>query len=254
VPVDGPWYRTHFERFYHDVWFAEQGTPDEHAAEAQDEADAIDRLLALPSGAAILDLACGHGRHAIELARHGYLVTGLDLSAHHIALARSAAESAGVEVTWIHADMRELPSGPFDAIINVCTAFGYLETEAEDQKILDAACHCLRPGGRFLLDVLSRDIVRNFRPLRWYPLQDGGYFLQRTSFDLMTGLWQGDNIRVRPDGRSESQAFNIRLYTLTELARMLAAAGMTLKGTWGSLDGQEFTLDSPRLVLLAERT
>jgi 2-polyprenyl-3-methyl-5-hydroxy-6-metoxy-1,4-benzoquinol methylase len=138
--VDTPWYRTHFERFYHDVWYAEQGTPEEHAAEAHDEAAAIDRLLALPPGAVILDLACGHGRHAIELARHGYLMTGLDLSGRHITLARSAAEAAGVRVTWIQADMRDLPRGPFDAILNACTAFGYLESQAEDQKVLDGGC------------------------------------------------------------------------------------------------------------------
>jgi D-alanine-D-alanine ligase len=82
------------------------------------------QTLALPPGAALLDLACRQGRYPIALARQGYRVTGLDLPASHLALARQAAAAEGVAVTWVEADMRDLPTWPFDAIINLFSAFG----------------------------------------------------------------------------------------------------------------------------------
>jgi SAM-dependent methyltransferase len=218
---------------------------------------AIDFLvpaLALPPGAALLDLACGHGRHAIELARRGYHVMGLDLSASHLALARDAAAAAGVDVTWVEADMREPPPGPFDAVINLFSAFGYLESDADDQQVLTAVGRALRPGGRFLLETRNREqVVRTFQSHVWQPLADGSLFLQEATLDLSTGRIRTQVTLVAPDGRREQREFIMRQYTLAELGHMLAAAGLTLTQTWGGFDGAPYTLDSRRLVLLAER-
>ena len=91
------------------------------------EADGIWRLLSLQEGAAVLDLGCGHGRIAIELAKRGGLVTGLDASVKFLALAREAAGAAGLQIDFIEGDMRQLPwQGEFDAVVIWFTTFGYL--------------------------------------------------------------------------------------------------------------------------------
>jgi hypothetical protein len=72
-------------------------------------------------------------------------------------------------------------------------------------------------------------------------------------FDLHTSRVHTRVTVVEPDGRRASREFIVRQYTLTELAHMLAAAGLTLVHTWGGFEGAPYTLDSPRLVLLAER-
>jgi SAM-dependent methyltransferase len=249
-----PWYRRLFDGFYYDVWFRRGASDAARAEQTAAEVAFLVQALALPPGAALLDLACGHGRHAIALAQRGYRVTSLDLSASHLTLARQAAAAQGVAVTWVEADMRDLPAGPFDAVVNLFSAFGYLESEAADQQVLAAVGRALRPGGRFLLDIRSREhMVRHFRAHEWQPLADGSLFLQQAAFDLRTSRVQTQAILVEPDGRREHHEFSVRQYSLTELVGMLAAAGLTVTQTWGGFDGSSYTLDIRRLVLLAER-
>jgi SAM-dependent methyltransferase len=102
------------------------------------EVEGIVNLLALPERSEILDLCCGHGRHAIALAQRGYRVTGQDLSEFLLARGRAEADAKTVELDWILSDMRRIPfEQRFDAVINIFSSFGYLETEDEDQRVLD---------------------------------------------------------------------------------------------------------------------
>jgi SAM-dependent methyltransferase len=92
------------------------------------EVDFLLDELAIPPGSEILDVGCGTGRHAIELAGRGYVVTGLDLSSAMLARADSAARQRGVSVEWLQADATRFafPSR-FDAALCLCEgAFGLL--------------------------------------------------------------------------------------------------------------------------------
>src|SRR3981081_2464520 len=81
------------------------------------EVDQIEALLQLHPPRRILDLPCGQGRHAIEFARRGYDVTGVDLSEYMLGVARERADMAGVRVRWLTGDMREaLPGQRFDLV------------------------------------------------------------------------------------------------------------------------------------------
>ena len=130
APAD--WYDGFFEREWLDV--IALATPDERT---QQQVDFILERLALAPGASVLDLACGHGRITLELARRGFRATGLDLSARSLELARAAAKGEGLDVEWIHADMRELPAGArFDAVINVNLKGVFLSMKYELPHIL----------------------------------------------------------------------------------------------------------------------
>src|SRR3972149_3624699 len=135
-----PWYRTFFERDYYDYFYVggPRGifTQEQETQRNEQQEDFIVQALELPEGARILDLGCGWGRHAVRLAQRGYRVTGLDLSAYHLRLARAAARRAGVEVEWVRADMRDVPGrARYDAVINMFTSFGYFDSEADDQRV-----------------------------------------------------------------------------------------------------------------------
>lgn len=223
--------------------------------EAEAEADFIVEALALPAGASILDLACGEGRHTIALARRGYCMTGLDLTALHLRLARLAAKEAGVRVRWRRADMRDIPwQGEFDAVMSMFTAFGYLESDDEDFKVLAGVARALKSGGRFLLDVVNRErLVRFWQWQGWYEREDGGVCLEDRSFDLAAGRQRVRILSIDSHGARDERHIDLRLYTLTELAKMLSRAGLEVRRTWGAFDGREYGLDSRRMIVLAEK-
>jgi SAM-dependent methyltransferase len=246
-----PWYVSLFGEEYFQVYgplLSEERT--------MREVEGIVRLLALPKGSRILDLACGHGRHAIALAEHGYRVTGQDLSELFLDRARADAETRGVAVNWVHEDMRDIPFvDEFDAVINIFTAFGYFESDAEDQRVLDQVHKALRPSGRFLLETMHRDaLVRTFQPSAVIRHEGGLLVTEERSFDQLAGRAAVRLTLLYPDGRRSELGHDARSYTLTELARMLASSGLELQATHGGLDGSPLTLDSRRLVAIARRT
>lgn len=245
-----PWYVEYFGEDY-----LRMHAPVLSPERSEQETSLILERLALPAGSRILDLCCGHGRHSVRLASLGYEVTGLDLSEVLLAAAQAEAEKAGVTVRWVHSDMREIPfEAEFDAVINIFSAFAYLESETEDQKVLEQVFQALKPGGLFLMEIMHRDgIVRRLEPCSITRHPDGLIVLEERQIDLLTSRGE---IRVtmieagRP--HTEYRLF-LRLYSLTELAGMLQAAGLSLIGYFGGLDGSELTLDSRQMVLLARK-
>jgi len=248
--VDPRWYTS----FFDDEWLQSIALhiPPERTAR---EVDFLVEALRLEPGARILDLACGHGRHSLELARRGYRVTGLDLSEPSLAIAREAAEREGLQVEFLHGDMREIPFvAEFDAVINMFTAFGYLESEAEDQRVLDGVARALKPGGAFLMDTINALwLFRHFRPFEWQELKGGTLLLEKRAYDPLTGRHNATWLLIHPDGRRHQQQGSFRLYTLVELAAMLRRAGLTVEATWGDFEAGEYGLDTRRMIVLARR-
>ncbi len=246
-----PWYKEFFGEPYLRI-YAPMLTPERTAEDVK----GIVTLLALPPGSAILDLACGHGRHAIPLAEQGYQVTGLDLSEHFLDLARGEAAARGVPLRWVHGDMREIPFvTEFDGVINMFTAFGYLESDAEDQRVFHQVAKALKPGGRFLMELIHREsLMRRYAPNSITRLADGTLVLEEHRFNLLTSRNEVRVTMLDPDGRRSEHHHAVRIYSLTELARMLTAVGLELKAYYGGVDGSDLTLDSRRLALVSQKT
>jgi SAM-dependent methyltransferase len=244
-----PWYKTFFGEDYLQIYTFL--TPER----TEREVDGIVTLLHLPTASSILDLCCGHGRHAIALARRGYQVTGLDLSAVFLQRAQADADHQGVQVRLEEGDMRKIPfENAFEAIINIFTAFGYLESEEEDQQVLQQVQRALKPGGLFLLETLHREwLVRNFEPSEIHRHPDGLMVLEERTFDLLTGRCDVQVTMLSPDGQRRQYTHSVRMYTLRELARMLAAAGLQVQACYGGLDGSRLSLNSPRLVVIGAK-
>jgi SAM-dependent methyltransferase len=252
-PAPPPWWETFFGEDYLRIYGP--ALPPERTAR---EVEGLVRLLeqlGVPPGGAVLDLACGHGRHAVPLAGRGYRVTGLDLSRVFLRRAEEDARAAGVDVRWVHGDMREIPfDAEFDAVLNIFTAFGYFDAEDEDLGVLRQVRKALKPGGVFVLETLHRDaLVRGFRPHGLTRHEDGLLVLEEREFDPLSGRSRTRLTMIHPDGTRREHAYSTRVYAATELAGLCAAAGLEVAAHHGGLDGGALTLDSRRLVLACRR-
>lgn len=226
-------------------------TPERTAAEV----DFIEGLLAVPGNAAVLDLACGYGRHAIGMARRGYVVTGLDFNPHYLEIAAAEAQAAGVSVTWRVGDMRELPfTSEFAAVYSFFTSFGYFGDD-ENEQVLAGIARALVPGGRFLLDMMNRDwLLTHPQQRTWTQREDGGLFMEETSLELAASRVVARQLLIDPQGGPQvTKEYYLRAYTCAELTALLRRHGLVVKDVYGGTDRRVYDTEAHRLVLVAER-
>ncbi len=216
------------------------------------QVDALERALGLAPPMAVVDLGCGHGRHANELGRRGYRVTGVDLVAKFVDRAKADAAALGVSVDYRCADVRALvDSERFDAAVCLFDAFGFFG-DADNLAILQAVARALVPGGRLCLDVRNRDwMVRSIAPTTVLEKGDD-LMIDRHQFDVMTGRLVDRRVVVR-GGRVKKTPFSVRLYGFTELRLLLELAGFAVSDVWGDWSGAPLTLHTNRMVLFAAK-
>lgn len=216
------------------------------------QVDFIEGELALAPGARLLDLGCGHGRHANELARRGYGVLGIDMVPGFLERARAEADREGLAVDYVLGDARALPfRGEVDHAVCIFDAFGFLDDEG-NEAVLSAAHAAIRPGGALLLDLRNRDwIVRSILPVT---VLDKGedLMLDRHRLDMTTGRLVDTRTYLR-DGRARTVRFSIRLYSYTEIEALLAKVGFTVARAFGGWDKSPLSLAKNRMVLVARR-
>ena len=252
MQISERWYEQFFREDYYRLYRGQRSVgPDR----TDQQVAFLEQALALPQEAAILDLACGWGRHAIPLAQRGYRITGQDLSQFHLDLARKAAAAGGVSLSLIHGDMREIPfEAEFDAVINIFSAFGYLENDAEDAKVLTQVGKALKPGGKFFIDLGNREhVIRTYEFRDWQQLEDGGLVLFERQMDLLESRNHVRITLIDPDGTRRETGHVFRFYTLTELVKILADAGLVFQRAWGDFDGSDYGLDSRRMIVQAQK-
>lgn len=217
-----------------------------------EEMDFLIDELALPRGAAILDVGCGTGRHSIELARRGYAVTGLDLSAGMLGRAAEAATAASVQVEWIHADATEfsIPER-FDGAICLCEgAFGLLG-EGDDPiehplAILRNICRSLKPQAKAIFTVLNAaSMIRRAQ----------GQNDEKRRFDLLTLV---ESSEYAPQEGHSAVAVRERAFVPTELSLLFQIAGLPVLDMWGGTAGnwgrRPIDLDEIEIMIVARRT
>jgi SAM-dependent methyltransferase len=219
------------------------------------EVDFIEHSLELSANAKVLDVGCGYGRHAIELVSRGLNVTGLDLSLPLLIRAADESQRRALSVNFVHADMREMVfEDQFDGAYSMLTSFGYFDEEA-NLRVLEGIARAVRPGGRFLLDVLNRDYIVSDLPSRAWWEGNGCVVLEEVDFNFHTSRIITHRSIVFDDGRQLEQEISIRAYSLHEIGRLLRQAGFRVIDISGALAtrGHFFGSTSRNLLVLAER-
>jgi len=247
-PEDAPrqWFASWFDSpHYHRLY----GYRDE--AEAIGFVDALVERLRPASGARVLDLGCGGGRHARELHAKGLDVLGLDLAASSIT---SAKPYENEHLRFRRHDMR-VPFGTsaFDYVFSFFTSFGYFERMDEHVKVVENVAGALRPGGRLVLDYLNaayadrRLVAEEMREVdgtvyhiaRW---TDAGRFFKHIIVD------EGS---LAPMLEFREQ---VARFTIEDFSRMFAICGLTIEAVYGDYRlGRYDEVKSPRMVMVARK-
>ena len=222
------------------------------------EIELIEKALALKPGMRVLDSACGHGRHAIELAARGYDVVGVDVNAYAIEVAQHAAEERGVadRVRFVRADLRDLAFvESFDAGFNYLTSFGQLESEAEDERALHSLTCALKSGGSFLLETMNLyHVAAVFRPRDDWEVYSTGYsMMAERDWDVISGRMYEKRVIRDPGGTEHTYEASLRIYSPTELTAMFWRVGLNVEQALSAPDGGPCTLGSFRLALVGRK-
>jgi SAM-dependent methyltransferase len=249
MPVN--WYEELFNQDYDRV-YGPAFTPERNSAEV----DFIESALLLTKGAQLLDVACGQGRHAMELAKRGYQVMGTDLSARLIEIAKQAAQlSELTNVEFLVGDMRESYFiNRFDAAYSYFTSFGYFD-DSDNQRVLESVSKSLIKGGLFLLETVNRDWtihkVEN-QPRRWDEMEPEFLLLEDTSFNAHTSRIHTKRI-ILDKGQRRTVEYDIKLYTHAELEDLLEEAGLQVISTFGSKEMTPYSVSSPRMIIVSKK-
>jgi D-alanine-D-alanine ligase len=165
LPSD--WWRTLFNSLY----LRTDGDVFENHHNTVEEVDLLIRTAGLERNDRILDLCCGQGRHALELARRGFqYVTGVDRSRYLIRLARKRAKQCDLQVSFHEGDARysRLGNGGFRCVCILGNSFGYFERPDHDVAVLETAKRALASGGKLVMDLMDGDWMRrHFEPRSW---------------------------------------------------------------------------------------
>lgn len=211
------------------------------------ECDFIEREIAGDRKQRILDIGCGTGRHAIELARRGYEVVGVDLSESQLKRAREKADEAGLRVDFRRCDARDLPfAAEFDLAIMLCEgAFPLMETDEMNFQILQGAARALRPGGKFIFTTLNGlfPLFHSVRDFFAAQKQDGGAEYRNNTFDLMTFRDHNLTTFVDDRGYKKELSCNERYYVPSEITWLLKSLGFRDIGIFGARLGAFSRLD-----------
>jgi len=245
--------RLWWEDFFNDDYLrATEKITDEQIAR---EVDFIEQSLSVERGGAVLDLACGTGRHAVELGARGYEVVGFDLSLAMLARAGDDAQDRGVKLNFVQGDMRDMTfDEQFDGVFCWNTSFGYFEEE-KNAQVIDRVHRALKAGGLFLLDVVNRDfLVRQSPSLAWFE-GDGCVCMDEMIVDFITSRMRIKRTMMLDDGRSREVDYSLRTYSLHELGKILHDHGFKVCEVSGrpATPGVFFGNESPRTIILAEK-
>jgi SAM-dependent methyltransferase len=221
----------------------------------QSEAEFVIEAMSLAPGAQVLDVGCGYGRHAMELAARGFHVVGLDLSTPLLVRGGEEAHRRGLTINFIRGDMRELDfENQFDAAYSLFSTFGYFDDET-NKKTLQNIARALKPNGKVLIEILNRDYVIADLPTRVWWEGDGCVVLEEVELNYFSSRIQVNRSVVFDDGRQLEQEISVRAYSLHEVGKLMHAAGFRVLEVSGGyqMKGRFFGNQSRHIIVLAER-
>ena len=220
------------KQWYEEVFtnFANTYDKEEFTKGTIQEVDFLESEIEFDRTKQILDVGCGTGRHAIELAKRGYQVTGIDLSEDQLKKAREKAGNEGVEVTFLQRDARDFSFDvPFDLVIMICEgAFPLMETDEMNYEILKNATKSLKEGGKFIFTTLNGlfPLYHSVEEFCASTSEEGNATTYRSNtFDLMTFRDYNITEIEDDDGNKKELECNERYYVPSEISWLLKTLG-----------------------------
>jgi 2-polyprenyl-3-methyl-5-hydroxy-6-metoxy-1,4-benzoquinol methylase len=244
------WYESLFENYAqkYDKECYVQGTPG--------ECDFIEQELNYSKDIRIIDVGCGTGRHAIELSKRGYQVTGIDLSESQLARAKEKAKQLDLSIDFQRLDARKLPfNGEFDAAVMLCEgAFALMESDEMNFEILKNVTKALKNNGKYIFTTLNGLYPLDHSGDKFCESIGAGY----KNFDLMT--FRDHNTTVFEDdlGNKKELQCNERYYVPSEITWLLKTLGYKKIDIFGAKLGaysrkDKLTPEDFEMLVVAEK-
>ena len=162
----------------------------------------------------ILDAPCGYGRISNILANKGFDVTGVDISKYFIDIAQKKASKKKLKAQYVVGDiLKKKLSGKFDAVLNIFTSIGYLESDRKNELFIKRLCNYVKPGGRLIIETINPvALLCNYKSKDSITTEDGTVINFDRFFDIKTATNVTKIKEVELDGKISTLAHIIRLY------------------------------------------
>jgi SAM-dependent methyltransferase len=201
----------------------------------------------------VLDVCCGVGRHALELARRGYEVVGLDRTRSYIQSCRAAAAREVLDVKFVLSDAYSARlEGRFDAAISMFMSFGYYDDESRNLGLLSNLYSLLNSNGSLLIQVVGKEVLaRDFRDEDCYEHEDGTLGVQkrfvRDGWERLDSEWK----LIRSGKLLWKGILSYRIYSGSEMKQLLREAGFDEVKIFGNFAGAPYDNRAQELVAVA---
>lgn len=239
------WTRRYFDELYLRRWAVGPPSDAEYG-----HVDFLLGRLSAARGDSLLDVGCGQGRYSLAFASRGMRVTGLDASPALLHEARRLAAQAGIEVGWIRGDMRALPSAGVYRFAVLFDAFGFFDTEDENEGIIHEMARVTVPEGRVVLAVVNGPRILNAFEALGREERKGRVIVVRRELDASRQV-VCEEVTVTEKGVQHTAERRQRLYSSSELAGIAVRAGLTVDSVYGDLGGGTFDeATSGKIVLI----
>jgi SAM-dependent methyltransferase len=238
------WFKDWFNTSYYHTLY---GQRDEN--EAKLFINNLLNFLTPHEGARFLDLACGKGRHSLDLSSHGYYVCGVDLSTESIAEAKTLSNS---KLEFDVHDMRKpYKQAYFDYVCNLFTSFGYFDAQEDNLSTLSAVCQNLKPKGVFVQDFFNAYMVqKNLVPFELKSVDGIDFEITKEIIDKRVIK----TIRFKDQNESFEFQEKVSLFDLDDFKSMYQNSGLNLLQVFGDYQLNPFDFEnSDRLILITEK-
>lgn len=247
--IHNEWYKTFFSGLNCELW-EKAVTP----AWTTSEADFLITALNVHPGAALLDIPCGFGRHTVELAKRGFQMTGIDISAEFLQTLQQQITAEQLPIQVIHGDILTTEIGAlFDGAYCLGNSFGYVNYDGMMVFVANIA-KALKPGARFVINsgMVAESILSHFP-------ETGHYELENLTMDIRNSYAVGEScmlteLTYTKANRTEVHHFKHYVYTLAQIKRLLAQHNLQTIAVYKSTDEQDYQLGDQQMYLVAQKS
>lgn len=235
------WFKDWFNSKYYHLLYG-----DRDIKEAEIFINNLLNFLPLKNGAA-LEACCGKGRHAIQLAKHGWNTTAFDYASESIEYAKQFENEM---LHFFQHDIRyTIASNQYDLVTCLFTSLGYFKTNRENEKAIHTLCTALKPNGFLVIDYLNAIKVNDNL------VKSESKIIDNIEFKISRKLENNAFIKTtkfNDDGNYHSFTEHVKAYKLTDFENMLEVNNCTIQHVFGSYDLTSFDeSNSNRLIIIA---
>lgn len=249
--ISDNWYEDFFQGINCEIW--ENAIPPEWTKQ---EVDFLVSELNLQQGQHILDLPCGFGRHAIELSKRGFIITGIDISQTFIKRLTEKINLQGLNIKAIQADILAVNlNETFSGAVCLGNSFGYFNSD-KMKLFVEKVAASLETGAKFIINsgMIAESILPNFSNYR----KNNSYTVGNITMDV-TNIYNVEdsymisNLLYTKEGKTEEHSFKHYVFTLGEVKRLLKSYGLHTIATYNSPSKAPYNLGDQQVYIVAEK-